>query len=209
MTTNDGTSGEARPAIDWQQVRERLAAVAAAAEHGLAPAEEKAILRARAQQLARPLLQPETDGKRLELLEFSLAHEVYAIEMSYVSETLPLRDFTPLPCTPPFVLGLISVRSRIVSVIDMKKFFDLPDRGLTDLHKVIIIRDQGMEFGILADSVLGMRAVPATELGPSLPTLSGVREEYLKGITRERTVVLDGHRLLNDRRLIVHEEIGD
>jgi purine-binding chemotaxis protein CheW len=66
-----------------------------------------------------------------------------------------------------------------------------------------------MEFGILADSIIGVRTIPLTELQPSLPTLNGVREEYLKGVSKDRTVVLDGKKLLSDRKLIVHEEIAD
>ncbi|HLO27283.1 MAG TPA: chemotaxis protein CheW [Geobacteraceae bacterium] len=171
-------------------------------------AEEQQILHARARALAR---EPRRAGEagQIEVLEFLLACETYGIEMSWVRETLPLKDLTPVPCTPPFVLGLISVRGQIMSVIDIRKFFELPEKGLTDLNKVIIIHDEAMEFGILADVVLGVRMVPLAGLQPSLPTLTGVREEYLQGVTNERLVVLDGKKLLNDRRLVVHEEIKE
>jgi purine-binding chemotaxis protein CheW len=198
-----------RPAIDWQAVRQRLEAVTEMINRGLTPAEEKEIFKARARALAREPLPETTESEHLELLEFSLAHETYGVETAFVRETRPLREITPVPCTPPFVLGLINVRGRIISVIDIKRFFDLPAKGLTDLNKVIILRDGGMEFGILADSVLGVRTIPLAELQPSLPTLKGVREEYLKGVTKERTVVLDGKRLLSDRKIIVQEEIAD
>jgi len=200
---------EKRPAIDWQMVRKRLDAVADTLNRGLTPAEEKTILKARARTLAREPLPEATDAERLELLEFSLANETYGVETVYVRETRPLREITPVPCTPPFVLGLINVRGRIVSVIDIKGFFNLPAKGLTDLNKVIIMHKGEMEFGILADSIIGVRTIPLAELQPSLPTLNGVREEYLKGVTRDRTVVLDGKKLLGDRKIIVHEEIED
>lgn len=196
-------------ATDWQGIRQRLDAAAALQGSGLSPEKEKEILKARARALAREPRREETGGENLEVLEFLLGYENYAIEMRWVRETLPLRDLTPVPCTPPFVLGLINARGRILSVIDVKKFFDLPEKGLTDLNKVIILQDGGMEFGILADAVLGVRTVPPAELVPSLPTLSGVREAYLKGVTKGRTVVLDGQKLLGDRKIIVHEEIED
>lgn len=172
-------------------------------------AEVKEVLRGRAQALALEPGREGEGGESLDILEFHLAYETYGIEMSWIRETLPLKDLTPVPCTPPFVLGLINVRGRIMSVIDLKKFFDLPERGLTDLNKVIILHHGGMEFGILADEVCGFRSIPLAELQPSLPTLTDVREKYLKGVTRERTVVLDGEKLLNDRNIIVHEEMGD
>ena len=101
---------------------------------------------------------------------------------------------------------MVNVRGEIVSVIDLKKFFDLPEKGLTDLNKVVIVHDDEMTFGILADEILGVRLVPGDAIQPSLPTLTGIRGEYLKGITGERTIILDGNRILTDRRLIVNDE---
>jgi purine-binding chemotaxis protein CheW len=201
------TDQQERPAIDWQMVRKRLDAVTDMLTCGLTPAEEKDLLKARARSLAREPFPEKTASECLELLEFSLACETYGIETVYVRETRPLRDITPLPCTPPFVLGLINVRGRVISVIDIKRFFDLPVKGLTDLSKVIILHDGEMEFGILADTVLGVRTIPLSELHSSLPTLTGVREEYLKGVTKERTVLLDGKKLLGDRKIVVQEEV--
>jgi purine-binding chemotaxis protein CheW len=206
---NKNTKQGKSSATDWQGVRQRLDAAADLINRGISPEGQKEILKARARALAREPQPAETEGGALEVLEFLLAYERYGIEMSWVRETLPLRDITPVPCTPPFVLGLINVRGQILSVIDIKRFFDLPAKGLTDLNKVIIVHGEGMEFGILADAVFGVRAIPLAELQPSLPTLTGVREEYLKGVTRERTVVLDGRKLLGDRKIVVHEEIGD
>jgi purine-binding chemotaxis protein CheW len=164
-------------------------------------------LRARARALARPPVDTPAAETLLEVLEFSLAQERYAIETRYVREVYPLKDLTPLPCTPPFVLGIVNVRGRIVPVFDLKKFFDLPEQGLTDLHRIILIEGNGMELGLLADLTVGVRAIPADTLQPSLPTLTGIRGEYLKGVTAERLVVLDVARILADPKIIVHEEV--
>jgi purine-binding chemotaxis protein CheW len=164
-------------------------------------------LRARARALARPPAPTPAAETLLEVLEFRLAQERYAIETRYVREVYPLKDLTPLPCTPPFVLGIVNVRGRILPVFDLKKFFDLPEQGLTDLHRIILIEGNEMELGLLADVTVGVRSLPADSLQPSLPTLTGIRSEYLKGVTAERLVVLDVARILADPRIIVHEEV--
>jgi purine-binding chemotaxis protein CheW len=117
-----------------------------------------------------------------------------------------LKELVPLPGTPPFVLGVTSVRGQILSVIDLKKFFELPDKGLTDLNKVIVVRADVMEFGILADAILGTRSIPLAEIQPSLATLTGIRSDYLRGVTKDRLVVLDAARIVSDQRIIVREE---
>ncbi len=202
-------SGESKTtAVAWSDIHRRLETVRAAIEQGVEPTtqEKGEILKARAKTLAR---ESETKGaeEHIEVVEFLLTHEKYAIESTYVREVHPLKELTPLPCTPSFVLGLINVRGEILSVVDVKKFFDLPEKGLTDLNKVIIVHMDEMEFGILADVIIGVRSIPLNEIQPSLPTLTGIRAEYLKGITSERLVILDAAKILSDKRIIVHEEV--
>jgi purine-binding chemotaxis protein CheW len=194
--------------IDWNAIRQRLESTGAALKEGFSPGpdERKRILKARADVLAREPEEITSEGS-IEVTEFLLANEYYAIESCYIREVCPIKDYTPLPGTPPFVLGLINVRGQIVSVINIKKFFDLPDKGISDLNKVIIIHNETMEFSILADAILGVRSIATTEIQPPLPTLTGIREEYLKGVTGDRIVVLDAGRLLADKKIVVDENI--
>ena len=194
---------------DWREVQRRLEAARAAMERGWAPDAEEAkrILKARARTLARKPENEEAGDDYIEVVEFVLAYEKYAVETRHVREIYPLEHLTPLPCTPPFVLGIVNVRGEILSVIDLKKFFDLPGKGLTDLNKVIVLKSENMQFGILADAVVGARRIRVADVQPSLPTLTGVREAYLKGVTPERTVVLDAEKLLADEKIIVQEQV--
>jgi purine-binding chemotaxis protein CheW len=195
--------------IEWNVVYRRLQAAWSALEHGVTPTpgEQQIILRARARALAREPEWERVTGGALEVLEFLLAYEAYGIEPRYVREVYPLKELTPLPCTPPFVRGIINVRGQILSVIDLKKFFDLPEKGLTDLNQVIVVQGDAMAFGILADAILGVRSIPLEGIQPSLPTLTGIRAAHLKGVTSERLVILDAAKLLADPTLIVFEEV--
>lgn len=194
--------------IDWAASYRRLAAAAEALEgrFALAPEAAREVLRERARALAAE--PPPEPGLCMEVLEFVLAREHYAIATDWVQEVVPLRELTPLPGTPAFVLGIMHLRGRVVSVLDIGRFFELPDRGLSDLNKVIVIGDGGMEFGVLADLIVGVRALPVDDIQPPLPTLTGIRADYLMGITRQREVVLDGGRLLADPAIVVAEEVA-
>jgi len=196
-----------RRAIDWSDIHGCLEKLQTNIESGFAPTpeEQKQILRARARALAKD---PGAGGvtPSVEVLEFLLASERYGIESSRVREVYPLKELTPLPCTPSFVLGIINVRGQILSVIDIKKFFELPEKGLTDLNKVIVVRAEDMELGLLADVIVGMRSIALQEIQP-LPTWAGIRAEYLRGVTPQRLTILDVERILSDPKIIVHEEV--
>ncbi len=195
--------------IDWPAIQRQVENARRNTEAGWKPSaeEKKRILRERAQAVARPAGQPAAEQDRLIAVLFSLAAETYAIELPFVREVQPLREFTPLPCTPPFVLGIASMRGQIRSIIDLRYFFELPVASLSDLSKLIILRHGEMEFGVLADEVLGVQTLLRDELQTGLPTLTGIRETYLKGITRDHIVLLDGGRILSDKSLIVQEQV--
>jgi len=170
-------------------------------------AQSKAILDARARELARaPEGAPELEDA-VQVVQFSVSHEEYAVGSAYVVEVFRLTHLTRVPCTPPFVTGIASVRGRIVSIIDLKVFFELPAKGLTDRSRLLILSSDNMEFGILIDGISAVRNISASELQPSLPTLTGIREKYLKGVTDDGVVVLDGVKLLSDTDLVVRQEV--
>ena len=198
-----------RRSIDWNQIKRQLAAAEEALASGYAAsaARRREILRERARALALEPAPPIHAADGIDVVEFMLANERYAIEAAFVREVLPLKDLTGVPCTPRHVSGIINAHGRILTVIDLKKFFELTDSGLSDLNKVIVLQHRDVAFGILADSIVGAAWVPLADLQASLPTLTGIRAEYLKGITSQRVIVLDAIKLLTDAALTVDEEV--
>ncbi|MDQ3185508.1 MAG: chemotaxis protein CheW [Pseudomonadota bacterium] len=197
--------------INFREVEQRLAAARANVERiWVSSAEEtQRILQTRALALAQESAPEEAVDESIEVLEFSLAYERYAVESHYVRQVASLESLTPLPCTPAFVLGIVSLRGAILPVIDLKKVFELPDKGLTDLNKVIVLQSGKILFSILADAILSVRRLHVTDIQTSLPTLTGVRKNYLKGVTPERLVILDAEKLLTDESIIVHEQVAE
>ena len=195
---------------NWDEIRRRIDAVSTAIDQGSAqsPAEEKLILKKRAQELALEPKAAETAADTLEAVEFELASEHYALALAQVREVSLLKELTQVPCTPPFVLGIINLRGELRTVIDLKKFFDLPDKGITELNKIIIIRQDDMQLGILADAICGVRLIRIKDMHPAPPTLTGIRADYLRGVTSDRLVVLDAAKILSDNRILVDEEVS-
>jgi purine-binding chemotaxis protein CheW len=165
------------------------------------------LLQARARKMAQEKPAAGTDGSTIEVLEFGLADETYALELTYVREVGALVEVTQLPGVPDFVLGITCVHGQIIAVVDLRKLFGLPERGLRDSRQVIVLQSAGWEFGILAERITGVKWLPLAGLQPTLPTLTDVRAAYLSGITPDGTVFLSAGKLLADPRLVVRQEI--
>ncbi|MBF0176217.1 MAG: purine-binding chemotaxis protein CheW [Magnetococcales bacterium] len=162
------------------------------------------VLERRARELARASHGEEerAAGETIEVVMFQLGGERYALELIHIQEVFTCREVTPLPGTLPFIAGIINVRGRIVSVVDLRPLFDLPRATEQSGLRVIILASSAMEFGILTEAVEGVQRVPMASLLASLPTLTGVRAAFLKGITRERLIILDGAGLLTAPLLV-------
>jgi purine-binding chemotaxis protein CheW len=202
------TADENNITADWHEIRRRMEKTSGLLEQNTALSlkEKHSILKARARTLAHEPQRTAEAQEFLEVIEFCLASETYAIESAFVREIYPLKDYTPLPGVPSFIFGIINVRGQILSIIDLKIFFNLPAKGLGQLNKVIIIQNGDMEFGILADEVLGSRIIAAEAIQTFLAAVSGIGIEYLRGVTAERVIVLDAEKILEDENIIVYQE---
>ena len=107
---------------------------------------------------------------------------------------------------PPAVAGVMNVRGRIVTIVDLRKMFELPASGLTELSQLIVLQDRGLELGLLADSVEAVRQVESSAIQAGLPTLTGVRERFLRGVLGQTLAIVDGALLVHHS--IVGEEVA-
>jgi len=167
----------------------------------------QAILDKRARALAKTT--EEETGDSMQLVVFSLANETYGIPTEYVKEVQPLRSASPVPCTPGFVVGVVNIRGSIYSVVDIRDFFGVPKREITDLTKVILVNAAGLEVGILADDISEAMNVPLAEIKPPLSAGQGqIKEEYIQGVTKDTLIILNLEAVLRDERVVVHEQVA-
>lgn len=164
--------------------------------------ETQTILERRAQAIAPP---DEADEQITypEILRFSLGYVEYAIEMQYVREVILTGDITPVPGIPPFITGISVVRGRIISLVDLRKFFRMPETGLTDFNRVIILSDGRMIFGLLVDRIRGTSHLKKPFSPPTTETK--IPKSHLIGITGD-LIVIDGKALLTDESMVVNEQ---
>lgn len=168
----------------------------------MASVSDTLLLKKRARSIAAPLTQKEA-GERLSVIRFLLYPETFAVEAGCVHEVFSLRDLTPIPGTPEFVLGVINYRSTIVPVVNLKKLLGIREAGLTEMNKVLLLRNSSMEFGLLCDRVLGSSFILQKNIMDVPATVSRLGSEFITGMADEDTILLDGDALLGSPHLIV------
>jgi len=104
-------------------------------------------------------------GKRAEYLAFTLGPEAYAIMIGNIVEILKPLPITEVPRADPEVVGVMSVRGRLVTVVDLKRRFNLARNFTMDKKSRILLVDAAGEMiGLLVDEVLQVYRLSESEV---------------------------------------------
>lgn len=206
--------------IDWDAVRRRLSATAESlSELGTMDLEAlQTVWAQRAQQVAR-VPDDEGDDESVELVLMQLGGEVYGVDVQYVADVQRLGRVTSVPRTPEWLRGVANLRGRILSVVDLKKFFNLAtveddeEKDEKDLY-LVVIESPHLDVAFLVDAVLAIESTPSAQVRNADGIVRGLPAEYVRGVVDlgnygygDLVVVLDLQILLADHRMIINEEM--
>jgi len=164
----------------------------------------EALLEERARKIAEP--EDSASGNAvLEVLKFRLAYREYALEMNYIREVVLTGEITPVPGTPDYISGICVVRGEIISLVDLRALLSIPEKGLTDLNRVIVMTNRHLSFGILADHITGIGILELNKISSPTPGAGPVHCKYIKGVTDGFLTVLDADEFFRDPKMIIED----
>jgi len=134
--------------------------------------------------LARRGGQPDR-GPRIEYLAFRLGDDVYAGPVSLIREILKPPPLTPVPRAPFAVMGIVSVRGQLVTVMDLRRRLRLQESPPTRRARVLLVNPTGAEtLGLYVDEVLQVYRLAENEIEHAAQALGGEVAPYISGIAR-------------------------
>ncbi|BDG06089.1 chemotaxis protein CheW [Anaeromyxobacter oryzae] len=189
--------------IDWGALVARLERATEAVRRGDRPsgAEAGAILAARARALAPPPGAREPAGT-LAVVGFTLGDERYAVEAEYVREVVRPPRLARLPGAPPFLAGVANLRGEIVDVLDIRGLLGVAPSAAAPARLAVLGAERA-ELALVVDAVLDLGAVDPARLASAPESPARSRPEYVRGLTPDGVVLLDGAAILRDPRLVV------
>ena len=138
----------------------------------------------------------ESQAQVIEMLSFHLGGEEYVLPVDDVREVLKSRELTVVPNSPPYILGLTSIRGTVLPVIDLGKRLGLPPAVRGEKTRIIIISPDDEDAGIMVDRVTGVMRLSPESIRPAPETIEQ-GAEFLKGIARKDDrlyILLDLHK---------------
>ena len=185
-----------RKRIDWEQVKQRLnAAQMTERAQALDAARLQKVLAARAAALASRKAAVDENADALHLLTFTLGPERYALELSELSEVLPLQLLTPVPDAPAEISGVINLRGEIATVIDLARVLDLPP-GAAPGGYILLLRHGAGDLGLKVEQLGQVDRVQKKDVVAANESAAARPSRFVTGMTRDNTLILSTDALL-------------
>jgi len=141
------------------------------------------------------------DDSIIQWVTFHLENEKYGIKVMQVQEVLRMTEIAPVPGAPHYVLGIINLRGNVVTVIDTRRRFGLPDAEADDETRIVIIEADNNDVGILVDSVAEVVDLRTSEIETAPNVGNDESSKYIQGVSsrdEELLILVDVNKLLSD-----------
>ena len=138
----------------------------------------------------------------IQLVTFRLKDETYGINVMQVQEVLRVAEIAPVPGAPHYVLGIINLRGNVVTVIDTRTRFGLPQTEVDELSRIIVIESEAQVVGILVDSVAEVVDLHASEIDSAPNVGNEESSRYIQGVANfdnNLLIVVDLNKLLSEQ----------
>ena len=202
------TVAEAKP-LDVSATRplvtSPVAEVATATQTKLDKFKQEAGKRRELEASTRDTIEEALPGDRLELLTFVIAGEHYAVDIERIVEIVTPRPVTRIPNADSSVVGIISLRGTIVTLVDVRRKLRHAGGGEGDADtRIVVIDFRGETVGFIVDRVLRVVKIERDDLEPHPVVHASELDESVRGVFRVSgalTILIDLDKLLDSRAL--------
>jgi purine-binding chemotaxis protein CheW len=141
--------------------------------------------------------QPNADT--LELLTFVIAGEHYAVDIERIVEIVRPRSVTRVPNADASIVGIVSLRGTIVTLVDVRKRLRHAVAEETPDTRIIVVDHQGETIGFEVDRVLRVVKIGRGDVGGHPVVHASEADDCIRGVFRHAgalTILLDFDKLL-------------
>lgn len=176
----------------------------------LFPTDEKSldILNSRAKYLITNLNNSVTQTAFVndKFVTFALNETSYCINLKYIKEVTNKTNIIQLPCSPDYVEGLMTVRGDFITVINFKKFLNLPKTEYTKKTKVIIVDSEQYKVGFLVDEIFEIADIPEELIDNKKTSIedSFIASEIIQG--NEIKLLINMDKVMTDEKMFIDED---
>lgn len=121
----------------------------------------------------------------LQLCSFTLADALFGLDTMLVQEIIKVPEITRVYQAPEEITGIINLRGKIVTIIDLAIKLELPTEVETANRRIIIVESQNEPFGLMVDRINDVIHINGDELGPPPANVKISQGRFITGVFRD------------------------
>ena len=128
-------------------------------------------------------------------LTFSLKNEIYGIPISSVKEINAMMNITEVPNTPKYVKGVINLRGKIISIMDLRLRLGMPEQDYSERTCIVVVETMTAtnikkKIGVVVDNVAEVIEIKSSELEDFEEDLKDDLEAFINGIAKVKDKII-------------------
>lgn len=139
-------------------------------------------------------------SRELHIVGFEVGRETYGVPITSLHEIVRVPEITAVPDAPDYMEGVINLRGKIVSVIDLRKRLGEKKVTSSRRNRILVVEHKGRLAGLIVDSASEVLKISAADVEPSPTTLQEGRSNCVTGLGKYKgrlIVLLDMTRVLD------------
>jgi purine-binding chemotaxis protein CheW len=148
----------------------------------------------------------------LHIVGFRVGTETFGVPITCVHEIVRVPEITSVPDSPEFVEGVINLRGKIVSVVDLRKRFGEAKIDPHKKNRVIVVESDGKLVGLIVDAASEVLRIPNGDIEPPPAVLQSSESSYVTGVGKYQNrliILVDLQRVLQRGELRKLAEVGE
>lgn len=131
-------------------------------------------------------------AKDLQIVGLRIGRETYGIPIALVREIVRVPSITAVPNAREYVEGVINLRGKIISVVDLRKRFGEVKVENNKKNRIVVVEHEGRTVGLVVNSASEVLKLSASEIAPPSSVFIDGEVDYVTGVATigERLIVL-------------------
>lgn len=121
-------------------------------------------------------------AKDLHIVGFRIGKETFGVPIALVHEIVRVPEITAVPEAPACVEGVINLRGRIISVVDLRKRFGEKEIARSKKNRILVAEVEGKLVGLVVDSASEVLRIPASEIDKPPQVYEENELNYVMGV---------------------------
>jgi purine-binding chemotaxis protein CheW len=125
-----------------------------------------------------------TDSDDLEFSTFYVGGALCGINILNIQEINKHFEITRVPQASDYVEGILNLRGRIVTIVDLGKKLGLAPVGRNKDNRNIIVNSEDEHIGLLVDAISDVVIAKRKDIEPAPSNIGGVKGKYFQGVLK-------------------------